>query len=451
MRPLSFLLAGAAMFVAALTVNAATVCQGKILNPVTDVCWSCVFPVKIGGKASLTTSVLPDPDTGAGGPFCTCGKGLNLRAGVTFSFWEPLRTAEIVRHAGCLPSMGGVNMGDMGLRISDHVKVHSHEPDGSMKRHTDFRQVHWYATPWLFILEALLDDGCLDQQTFDLAYMSELDPLWDDTLSSFILNPDAALFANPIAQGACAADCTSASSGLPQNSLYWCSGCQGNVFPLTGWSASLTSHTAVWQLMTHRFAMKLSREGLLLAAHGSKGLCESSNTWRPRITILLDTGMTSSLVETAAEELKLVGDAADVEVLVRGLPVTRTPTGYRTDFEATSERLAPLVDAGFGAAIHPERFAFLLALAEEGLEAGGRLDAKTEEVYEVMTAAPTAPAVLLTIGRSVYAVSGTASIVSALSQWRRTLADAVMDESDRTRIAALQTVLDETPLGRIAP
>lgn len=178
---------------------------------------------------------------------------------------------------------------------------------------------------------------------------------------------------------------------------------------------------------------------------------DTSNAWRPRITILLDTGMTSSLVETAAEELKLVGDAADVEVLVRGLPVTRTPTGYRTDFEATSERLAPLVDAGFGAAIHPGRFAFLLALAEEGLQAGGRLDAKTEEVYEVMTAAPTAPAVLLTIGRSVYAVSGTASIVSALSQWRRTLADAVMDESDRTRIAALQTVLDETPLGRIAP
>lgn len=200
MRPLSTLLLGAAMLVTSLSGNAATVCQGKFINPVTDVCWSCVFPVKIGGKASLTTSVLPDPDTGAGGPFCTCGKGLNLRAGVTFSFWEPLRTAEIVRHAGCLPSMGGVNMGDMGLRISDHVKVHSHEADGSMKRHTDFRQVHWYATPWLFILEALLDDGCLDQQTFDLAYMSELDPLWDDTLSSFILNPDAALFANPIAR-----------------------------------------------------------------------------------------------------------------------------------------------------------------------------------------------------------------------------------------------------------
>lgn len=31
---------------------------------------------------------------------------------------------------------------------------------------------------------------------------------------------------------------------------------------------------------------------------------DNSNTWRPRITILLDTGMTSSLVETAAEELR---------------------------------------------------------------------------------------------------------------------------------------------------
>lgn len=42
--------------------------------------------------------------------------------------------------------------------------------------------------------------------------------------------------------------------------------------------------------MTHRFAMKLSREGLLLAAHGSKGLCESfyeplmrKDVWRTQL------------------------------------------------------------------------------------------------------------------------------------------------------------------------
>ena len=198
-------------------------CRGKVMNPVTDVCWSCVFPIEIGGKIPLGgKGALPNPDTGIN-PVCFCGKGVTMRAGVTMSFWEPLRTAEVVRHAGCLPTMGGATLGDMGLRISDHIKVSSKTGDGSMRRHTDFRQVHWYQTPWMFLLEVLLDSSCLDQAAWDLAYLSELDPLWDDNLASFLLAPDAALFANPIAQGACAADCLSASTGLPNNELYWLS------------------------------------------------------------------------------------------------------------------------------------------------------------------------------------------------------------------------------------
>ena len=26
-------------------------CQGKFLNPITDICWSCIFPISLGGKA----------------------------------------------------------------------------------------------------------------------------------------------------------------------------------------------------------------------------------------------------------------------------------------------------------------------------------------------------------------------------------------------------------------
>ena len=248
-------------------------CSGRILNPVTDVCWSCLFPVKIAGGVPVSASgALPDPQVSVP-PVCVCGKGTNLRAGITMSFWEPLRTAEIVRHPGCLPTMGGVSLGDLGLRVSAHSKVHAKTDDGSMRRHTAFWQVHWYNTPWLFVLEALLDQSCLEQMPWDLAYLSELDPLWDDTLASFLLAPEAALFANPAAQGACAADCLSASMGLPMNSLYWCSGCQGSVFPLTGWTASTTSYPAAWTLLSHRFAMKLAREGLLWSAHGENGLC----------------------------------------------------------------------------------------------------------------------------------------------------------------------------------
>ena len=263
------------MLVAMLTAleAGAVTCTGKIINPVTDVCWSCLFPIKIGTNIPLGSSVtLPDATTDAG-PLCVCGKGPSMRAGVNFSFWEPLRTAEIVRHPGCLPTMGGVNLNLEGLRLPSHVRVHSKTGDGSQKRHTDFRQVHWFNTPWLFILEVLLDESCLEQMPWDLAYLSELDPLWDDNLASFLLAPEAALFANPVALTACAADCTAASVGLPVDELYWCSGCQGLVFPLTGWTASAVSHARVWELMAHRFAMKLSREGLLWSADGKRGQC----------------------------------------------------------------------------------------------------------------------------------------------------------------------------------
>ena len=31
-------------------------CYGKITNPVTDVCWECVFPITVGQTTSLISS-----------------------------------------------------------------------------------------------------------------------------------------------------------------------------------------------------------------------------------------------------------------------------------------------------------------------------------------------------------------------------------------------------------
>ena len=41
MKPLSTLMLAAALVMPA-TVDASPVCQGKVINPVTDVCWRCV-------------------------------------------------------------------------------------------------------------------------------------------------------------------------------------------------------------------------------------------------------------------------------------------------------------------------------------------------------------------------------------------------------------------------
>lgn len=65
------------------TVEAGTSanCRGKVLNPITDVCWSCVFPIEIGGKIPLGgKGNLPNPDTGVK-PICFCGKDITMRAG----------------------------------------------------------------------------------------------------------------------------------------------------------------------------------------------------------------------------------------------------------------------------------------------------------------------------------------------------------------------------------
>ena len=103
--------------------------------------------------------------------------------------------------------------------------------------------------------------------------MTELDPLWDDSMSSFLLNPDVTLFSNPIAVGACSLDCVSSTVDLPINTLYWCAGCAGSLFPLTGWVNAHITDEQAFSLLTQRFTLKLHREGLLWRQWGKDGQC----------------------------------------------------------------------------------------------------------------------------------------------------------------------------------
>ena len=244
-------------------------CYGKITNPVTDVCWDCVFPIKVGG-AQLSKDGINDPVTDASA-VCVCQKGVMLAAGMNLSFFEPLRTVEIVRTPWCFPSLGGVTI-ETGVRAASHGRSASRGKTEE-KSHTAFYQAHWYHTPWLFILESILDTNCLEQSPWDLAYMTEVDPIWDDAWASFVLAPESALFSNPAAVAACAADCVAATLGSPRNELFWCDGCRGSLYPLAGWVASMTNPLSTWHLLTSRMTVKLAREGLLWAAYGKRGQC----------------------------------------------------------------------------------------------------------------------------------------------------------------------------------
>lgn len=92
-------------------------CKGAFPNPVTDVCWSCLFPMKVAG-VRVSREGVSDPKTDAPA-VCTCRRGAVPVPGLNMSFWEPLRTVEIVRQPYCLVSLGGVSM-DPGIHAPAH-------------------------------------------------------------------------------------------------------------------------------------------------------------------------------------------------------------------------------------------------------------------------------------------------------------------------------------------
>lgn len=258
-------------------VAAAGLCTGRILNPITDICWKCVFPITVGGVPVASFSQEDFSEAKVSSPVCTCPAPppLFVRSGVTISFWEPVRIVEVTREPYCFISIGGVKLAPGVLAPGGTIKDVA--APGNKVTSTAFYQVHYYIYPVAALIDMVTKSACMDPTpTFDLGYVTELDPLWASDELAFILNPEAVIFANPIAQMACAADCVAASAGFPLTPLFWCAGCQGSMYPLTGniqSSAVTTGGVASSALLVQRMLYKLHRQGLLWGSIGGGALC----------------------------------------------------------------------------------------------------------------------------------------------------------------------------------
>ena len=244
----------------------AQTCTGRFVNPISDVCWECLFPISIGPiSIGSVSGVLDTPNPSS--PICFCGSPIP-RIGLSLGVWEPARLVDVSRTPWCFPNLGGLTInpglpagrGRTGAAGGDGAK-------GSVWH------AHYYMYPLLSWIGVLLDLGCLEGGGLDIAWASELDPAWLDDELTFLLNPEAALFANLPAQAACAADCAASSVGLPLDPLFWCAGCQGGMYPLTGNVAAHVGGVQASLLAAQRLLYRLHRAGLAWGTFGSGALC----------------------------------------------------------------------------------------------------------------------------------------------------------------------------------
>lgn len=228
--------------------------EGRFVSPFRDVCWDCLFPITISG-ANVTPG---HKDFGSSHDLiCEC-PGLPPKVGIPLTFWEPTYLVDVTRHAYKLIGVNGVSLGREGPQNRGSVGITS----GGPSRHS-FYHVHLYHWPVLDFLGVLTDFPCLSKGDLDLVYMSELDPMWNDEVLNHILNPEAAFFATPEAQAACIADCTQSSSNNPSDTLFWCGGCQGSLYPFTGTVAHHVGAIQASSLLVQRVLAKLHRSYML--------------------------------------------------------------------------------------------------------------------------------------------------------------------------------------------
>ena len=243
-------------------------CSGHFVNPITDICWSCLLPISIGSIQVARGGGIKNRDIkNPSFPLCVCTRANIPVPGVAIGFWEPARLVDITRTQFCMTNLGGMQMGPNNLaKVSSYQRGYDEHT-----AHHSFYHLHYYVYPLIYWLELITDFICLETSTFDVAYMSEFDVTWNDDKMQQLINPEAWLFGNPIAQGICALDCAAATMDTPMDELFWCAGCWGNMYPLSGANADHIGGVQNSSLLTTRILSKMHRLGLAQETSTSDG------------------------------------------------------------------------------------------------------------------------------------------------------------------------------------
>jgi conjugal transfer pilus assembly protein TraU len=278
------IIAGPSVLLAAKKSN----CEGNFINPITDVHWRGVFPIKIGGVTISAESedgkaTLSSMSKGVGQlkslmekgmeqakdqepkdqPTCECQYGQYKRRGITFSFFEPAAMIEVVKTPFCFPFIGKGYDNPFNGSLDGDVRHQGQIAYG--KRGTGKMQVHYVTFLPIRILNIFVDLACVESMTssLDIGSITEVDSFHQYDILSFLYAPESLLVANMIAQLTCTIDAVAANAGYPLFFLFHCNGSWGSNYPLSGstendCNVEMAAHLAARQLF------KMGRFGLTM-------------------------------------------------------------------------------------------------------------------------------------------------------------------------------------------
>jgi conjugal transfer pilus assembly protein TraU len=231
-------------------------CEGRFVNPITDVCWlhfPDVYQCLCGGRWR--------PGYGESGQLfkpAPCRRPF-------FPYWDGDRLLGADGHDGCQPLSGlhgeyggfSINLGKTGMEPRERTISRS---TGLLSRAlvqisadhlAEHHHVGWVPA---------------EGGDMDIAYLSEIDPTWVDSSLTTILNPEAILFGTRLLR-ACAADAIASAFNKPLDILFWCAGSQGSMYPFSGWVSNESSPLQSSVLLSERMAYKL-RQGQIMEPWG---------------------------------------------------------------------------------------------------------------------------------------------------------------------------------------
>jgi conjugal transfer pilus assembly protein TraU len=188
--------------------------------------------------------------------------------------WEPARMVELVRKPSCSPTLNGADLGlENGRERGSKGSVDYDKGDSA------FYHAHVFAFPILLFLDFFFDGACLEGGTnlpdFDILYLSELDPTWNNDELNVFLYPESLLLANPIALAACLADVAAAEIREAIDPLFYCVGSWGHLYPVAGHHLQHSSIPRNTSLLGSRTIAQLHRLGLARRTMGDDAVCSA--------------------------------------------------------------------------------------------------------------------------------------------------------------------------------